>query len=142
MTFHQVNSFIHCMSYLYCFYYCFFIFYFLLYIFLFIVLCVFLYFIITASLCVLTNGWMDSGNRLTVASKYSVNVAVGAQTDHRSLLTTSAAFSTQVIYKIFRLKQHITSTSSSAVAKRPRDASCLSVILASTVQTSSRVFYC
>jgi len=30
-----------------------------LYIFLFIVLCVFLYFIITAALCVLINGWMD-----------------------------------------------------------------------------------
>ena len=33
--------------------------YFLLYIVLLIVLCVFLYFIITAALCVLINGWMD-----------------------------------------------------------------------------------
>ena len=48
------------MSYLYCFYnlLLFFILL-LLYISLFIVLCVFLYFIITAALCVLINGWMD-----------------------------------------------------------------------------------
>jgi len=42
-----------------------FLFYFILYIFLFIVLCVFLYFIITAALCVLINGmneWMDGWN--------------------------------------------------------------------------------
>ena len=35
------------------------VFYFILYICLFIVLCVFLYFIITAALCVLINGWID-----------------------------------------------------------------------------------
>jgi len=46
------------MPYLYCFYYCFLIL-FLLYIFLFIVLCVFLYFIITAALCVLRNEWNE-----------------------------------------------------------------------------------
>jgi len=37
---------------------------FLLYIFLFIVLCVFLYFIITAALCVLINGWMDNSSAI------------------------------------------------------------------------------
>jgi len=62
VTFHQVNSFIGCMLYLYCFYYWqyAFIFYFIpfVYFFLFIVLCVFLYFIITAALCVLINGWI------------------------------------------------------------------------------------
>ena len=61
MAFHQVNSFIDCMFYLYCFYYCFYFILFCIF-FLFIVLCVFLYFIITAALCVLINGWMDGWN--------------------------------------------------------------------------------
>jgi len=40
------------------------LFLFLLYIFLFIVLCVFVYFIITAALCVLISGWMDKAGRM------------------------------------------------------------------------------
>jgi len=61
MTFHQVNSFIHYMSYFVLLFITvyFILFYFILYIFLFIVLCVCLYFIITAPLCVLINEWMD-----------------------------------------------------------------------------------
>ena len=59
------SLYVHCMYslyvYLYCFYYCFYIL-FLLYIFLFIVLCVFLYFIITAALCVLINGLQINTN--------------------------------------------------------------------------------
>jgi len=62
----MIVSVIDCMSYLYCFYHCFFYFYlFKKNIFLFIVLCVFLYFIITAALCVLISGWMHSKQQLT-----------------------------------------------------------------------------
>jgi len=59
------SLYVHCMYslyvYLYCFYYCFFIlfyFYFFVYFSVHCTLCIF-YFIITAALCVLINGWMD-----------------------------------------------------------------------------------
>jgi len=53
VIFHQVNSFIDCMFYLYCFYYRFY--FLILYIFCFLYFVYFVYVIITAALCVLIN---------------------------------------------------------------------------------------